>query len=139
MAMLDERAMKVCRRCGERKSLTEYSKNPTGKDGLRSECRACRYLADRDYLLKVRFGIDSATYDRLLAAQGGGCALCGSTNPGGRWTSFHVDHCHDTGRVRGLLCAYCNGALGTLGDSPEALLRAYEYVAGDPLQRQEPA
>lgn len=55
-----------------------------------------------------QLGVDAAEYDRLLAAQGGGCAICGALPKTRR---LHVDHDHRTGRVRGLLCHRCNRAL----------------------------
>ena len=68
-------------------------------------------------------------FDALLAAQGGRCALCQRFEPGGRWGRFHVDHCHQTGQIRGILCHGCNVALGALGDDIEGLTRALRYVS----------
>jgi len=60
----------------------------------------------------VRYGISVQEYEELLDAQAGGCALCGGTHRSGR--RLHVDHDHETGRVRGLLCYPCNQAVGRL-------------------------
>ncbi len=68
----------------------------------------------------------------MLAEQGGGCAVCG--DPPGR-TALHVDHCHDTGLVRGLLCFRCNSAIGNLRDDPDIIAAALAYVTR-PAQRQ---
>ena len=54
------------------------------------------------------------------------CDLCGKT--GGPPRRYHVDHCHETGRIRGVLCAGCNTGLGKLGDNREGLLRALDYL-----------
>lgn len=121
---------KACTQCGSVKPLSHFAQRASAPDGLRYDCRDCQAEKSRGYLLRRRFGITAAEYDRMLAEQGGGCALCRRSAPGGRWTSFAVDHCHETGRVRGLLCYFCNYALGVLGDSPESLRRAYEYVRG---------
>ena len=70
-------------------------------------------------------------YDRMLAEQDGVCAICGSDDPQvGRHVRgyFHVDHCHGTGKVRGLLCGKCNWGLGLLGDSISGLEKALEYL-----------
>lgn len=83
----------------------------------------------RDDWLK-KYGITVAGYDRMLAEQGGGCAICGSADPRGRARSphFQIDHDHDTGNVRGLLCAPCNTGLGHFGDSIENLRSAIAYL-----------
>jgi hypothetical protein len=79
----------------------------------------------RDYYLRRRFGIGIPEYDALLDAQGGACGICGGQNFGRR---LAVDHDHETGRVRGLLCTRCNAALGSLGDSEASLQRALDYL-----------
>ncbi len=84
----------------------------------------------RDRHLIKTYGIDTRQYERLLAAQGGQCALCKTDTPGGSGDCFHVDHCHATGKVRGLLCSQCNQALGKLGDTIEALERVLRYLKG---------
>lgn len=69
-----------------------------------------------------RYGISQAQYDELLAKQNFVCAVCGVKPP------VDVDHCHDTGVVRGLLCRGCNVGLGQLGDSIEGLMKGIEYL-----------
>ena len=69
----------------------------------------------------------AATDDGMLAAQGGGCAICGCEPRDD--ISLHVDHDHATGEIRGLTCFRCNDALGDLGDDPDRLLRAVEYLS----------
>ncbi|RYF31413.1 MAG: hypothetical protein EOO23_02695 [Comamonadaceae bacterium] len=49
----------------------------------------------------------------MLPQQGGGCAICSSKYPGGRWSAFHIDHDNITGTVRGLLCTNCNRGVAT--------------------------
>lgn len=82
-----------------------------------------------------KYGLTIADYDRMLAEQGGGCALCETTNPVGEGNvsnkmqfSFAVDHCHSTGKVRGLLCNPCNRGLGFLQDSAKLLRKAASYI-----------
>lgn len=75
------------------------------------------------------YGISVADYERLLAEQGGACAICGRVDSGNaKDTRLHVDHCHATGRVRGLLCTNCNHGLGKFADSPERIERAALYL-----------
>lgn len=87
--------------------------------------------------LKRKFGISLEDYDRLLADQDGGCAICG--NPPRHDISLHVDHDHATGRTRGLLCFRCNNALGDFADDPDMLIRGASYlgpVAKEPALEQ---
>lgn len=71
-------------------------------------------------------------YDAMLAAQGGVCAICGRPEtrpaPNGQPSRLHVDHNHSTGLVRGLLCNNCNQAIGKMGDDPDRLITAAEYL-----------
>ena len=82
----------------------------------------------------VELGVSDDEYNRLLEAQGGGCALCGElpkrTRKDGTPYKLHVDHNHRTGRIRGLLCFRCNRALPTYATS-EWLERARVYVYAD--------
>jgi hypothetical protein len=79
--------------------------------------------------LRRKFGLFVEHYEALLRSQKGGCAICGSQNLNGK--ALAVDHCHKTGKIRGLLCAKCNTGIGLFGDSIQLLKAAAEYVAGD--------
>jgi len=78
----------------------------------------------RPYLYKKKYGITVADYDRMFLEQGGKCKICGVDKPGKntRTKYFHVDHCHKTGRVRGLLCISCNVLLGQFENRLDAVL-----------------
>lgn len=88
--------------------------------------RRRRYEANpeifRDYTLRSKYGITQAQCDEMAEKQGGVCAICQERK------KLCVDHCHETGRVRGLLCMRCNTALGQLGDSVAGLRRFLEYL-----------
>jgi len=127
-----------CTRCKEEKPLEQFSKQPGGKFGKLSVCKKCKkeenheavrtgrwpsftQAGQRSYKLKKNYGITHEEYDRILASQGGCCALCKSCEPGfiySRWGPkkeakyLLVDHDHVTGVVRGLLCGTCNMWLG---------------------------
>jgi len=83
---------------------------------------------DANKHLQRKYGITLSDYDELLRKQGG-CAICGVTEPGGRFNKhFHVDHDHQTGKIRGLLCYRCNTSIGAFGDSAELLRHAVKYL-----------
>lgn len=76
--------------------------------------------------LRRAYGFSFIEYNTLLAIQGGTCAICHKPDPCGRRLS--VDHSHETGRVRGLLCLHCNRAIGLVQDNPETLRSAADYI-----------
>jgi len=80
----------------------------------------------RDKHLKKLYGLPAGEFDRLLAAQGGLCAICHQICSTG--ARLCVDHDHATGRIRGLLCRRCNRALGAMKDSADLFRSAAEYL-----------
>jgi len=72
------------------------------------------------------YGITIEQYGEMLEAQGGVCAICREPCPSGK--NLAVDHCHETGAVRGLLCARCNSGIGQFLDSPDRLRAAIGYL-----------
>jgi hypothetical protein len=141
-----------CRRCGEARHKNSDSGLCTScywiarREGspftglTQAEYDAARYdpRKRRDAYLRKKFGIGLADYERIHKAQGGRCAICrqepSPVAPGGSRRFTHgelvVDHCHETGRVRGLLCDLCNKGLGQFGDSAERLRAALGYLTG---------
>lgn len=73
------------------------------------------------------YGITLDQKDHLFAAQGFRCAICSSDTPGSKM-DWHIDHCHDTEAVRGILCHHCNLMLGNARDNPATLLAAVDYL-----------
>lgn len=125
--------MKRCADCGLEKNLEEFVKNRSKKSGRGSYCKPCwnvrikrhkqeRYGGHRNFLLQKRYGITEADLERMLADQEGLCAIC-RVKP-----AKHVDHCHETGIVRGLLCFGCNRGLGKASDDPALLRRGLSYL-----------
>lgn len=80
----------------------------------------------RNSYLKRKFGISLSEYEDMLVKQSGVCAICGKPEQTDR--SLAVDHCHETGFVRGLLCVKCNTGMGNLGDNVEILQKAIDYL-----------
>ena len=77
--------------------------------------------------LKKNYGISFEQYQEMYTKQKGNCACCGQHESAFK-RKLHVDHCHKTGKVRGLLCHSCNAAIGHFGDSIERLISAIEYL-----------
>lgn len=125
-----------CYVCDTEKSMDEFYTSKSCSGGRRYECKECCKAANRNRLydyhkaratqLKCRFGITPEDYDEMLHKQGGCCAICGGLNPNGN--ALSVDHCHETGLIRALLCNYCNAGLGQFRDNPDLMEAAAEYI-----------
>ena len=85
------------------------------------------YNLIRDYLLKKKYGITSEEYDRMLTEQNYSCYIC-HKHEDKLDRSLAVDHCHETGKVRGLLCGNCNRFLGQINDNIDTASRLLEYL-----------
>lgn len=90
------------------------------------EARARRKERYRDSYFKKLYGIGLKERDGIAESQGGKCAICRDDLDLSSGT--HVDHCHDTGKVRGILCSKCNQAIGLFRDNPEFMRSAAAYV-----------
>lgn len=135
--------MKTCSRCQETKPTSEFYAHGPSRDGRHPQCKACRRtyeleryhagpgkLVRRLYLLRKNYGLSGDDFEAMLAEQAGACAIC-RLEPDGRHSRshvLHVDHDHETGAVRGLLCSECNRGLGAFGDNPERLRAALTYL-----------
>jgi hypothetical protein len=140
-----------CPKCKTVKPLTDFTIRQSGprKGDSVAHCKTCNTEALQERKardpsiyrrvewpskLKRLYGITQNDYYRMLEAQGGCCAICGSRNPKARKyrkaaeVVFCVDHCHATGRVRGLLCTACNRAVGLIEDNRETALKMAEYL-----------
>ena len=140
---------KRCSKCGTEKPLSEFGRNKVYSDGYRGQCNKCRYVYNKEWTkkwartpkgkkyrrtygaahnLRYAYGLSSPDWHTLFEAQGSRCAICATDKPGGRWNRFVVDHCHKTGRIRGILCVYCNRKLAWLGDGLEGLAPFVDYL-----------
>lgn len=145
--------MKCCSICKVNKSLDEFHRSSSTKDGRQRICKPCniqkvkkwqednpekhkanweRHSANRSWLVRKarHYNIDVDDLDRLIKQSDGKCAICKCLPV--RWTV--IDHCHDTDRVRGILCEKCNQALGLFGDSLENLESAIQYLTKEKLK-----
>ncbi|WP_416964423.1 endonuclease VII domain-containing protein [Streptomyces sp. Agncl-13] len=115
---------KHCRGCNEVRPHSDWHRKTSAPDGLASRCKACKATVGPAGHLRRKYGITEAERDAMVASQMGLCVICLKA------PAVHVDHCHETGRVRGVLCFNCNSAIGKLGDDPDAVRRAAAYLEG---------
>ena len=132
---------KTCNKCGVTKQIMEFYKRggKVSPNSRKNHCKECEkkrvsesYWEDpsksRNRDLKRLYGITLNEYNQMLVEQGHRCKTCGTTEPGGKHGKFMVDHSHNTGAVRGLLCKSCNIALGEIKDNRQTLLNMLEYL-----------
>lgn len=132
--------MKICSNCKTKKELSDFHIDRRAPTGRASACKICakarskRWYKDsenyrtivRNSGLRHRFGISNEDYFELLKEQDGVCYICKTSPEEGKY--LHVDHCHDSGNIRGLLCKNCNHGLGNFKDNPDFLTKAIEYL-----------
>ncbi len=135
---------KECTTCSHVKPLTEFHKAKTGLYGVRGDCKQCKNASKRsnragpdrqkikdqehDMWLRRTYGVTLQDYYLMLEDQGGKCAICATSEPGRGKDRFCIDHCHTTGKVRGLLCMPCNVSIGHLKDNVQLIENALNYV-----------
>ncbi len=137
---------RTCNKCHQVKDLEQdfyltgrkTDKNKTNRHYTCKECTKARLKISesqsperkRELHLRRKYDISLEEYDQMLELQGGKCALCPATTPGGKHNNENwcVDHDHVTGKVRELLCNDCNLVLGIIKDSPEHLGRMITYI-----------
>lgn len=122
---------KKCRECLKSKPIEDFYFVPKKIGKRRSLCKVCfgkiktrpKCKDTFEKNLKSRYGIMRDDYEKMLVAQGGGCAICGGTE------KLVVDHNHKTGVVRGILCFGCNVAIGHMLEDTARLRKAVAYLA----------
>lgn len=130
---------KWCPSCKQWKSFDDfYTIIPVGnRSPYSSYCKKCDRLKAKQYKTpewyrtqnyKRFYGITIEDYDQMFEDQVGCCTICGTKEPGNTGKHFHVDHDHETGIIRGLLCSHCNTALGLFKDNIESLEAAIQYL-----------
>jgi len=130
---MTEPIIKKCYLCGS--SENGFYKNE-------NRCKVCRnkitrkwheehpersYLLQRDSYDKTLYGLPKGSRERMLKEQNGECAICGQVPTTRR--GLAIDHDHETGQVRGLLCHGCNIAIGNFGDDIELMQKAIDYLS----------
>lgn len=134
---------KRCSCCKEVKPVSCFGKKTCGVL-YRSHCKQCsneKRAATQLRQTLRQHGLTQAEYDGMLSRQSNACAICRSTDPGrsrtvGASRRWAVDHCHATGRVRGLLCNRCNLAIGNFDDDAGRLEAAAAYLRGSTAEAE---
>lgn len=138
---------KKCRKCLAVKPVDAFWINRSNADGRQHFCRECGKTETYAYRTtdrgKIRvwairqrgrlkvFRLTTEQFDAMLIAQNYLCAICQKPETAtlrGKTKTLCIDHCHTTGKIRGLLCAHCNHAIGKLGDDPALIRRAADYI-----------
>lgn len=131
-------SLKQCPKCDLFLSRDQFNRDKRSPDGLVRYCQSCDrirrkpiYNPDqiRSHNLKRNYGITLTQFNALLDQQNGVCAICGGPPTRRGW---HVDHDHQTGVIRGILCNGCNIGLGGMRDNPAVLRSAAAYIERDP-------
>lgn len=121
---------KVCRACHQKKSLAWRKANPGRVQKYNAKAREKDPDRNRKLALEShfrrKFGITMQQRDEMLESQGGRCMICDTDTPRGK--GWCVDHHHDNGRIRGILCAPCNSFIGLAKESVVILQRAIKYL-----------
>lgn len=137
----------MCISCGNARDTDEFYKRLDSPDGLRNECRQCRIKESHQYyflhhkkqkqahndlyhkktrheIIFKKYGLRKEEYERLSVSQNDCCAICYKQM---KWY-LHVDHNHQTNKIRGLLCQNCNVGIGYFKENPELLRSAIAYL-----------
>lgn len=138
---------KVCNKCFKGLPLSQFHKQANSPDGLRYSCKSCtsqrmskKYEtaeekeSQRRNSVKWKYGITWPEVEAMHEKQSCSCAICSRPISlsvqvkSNMHLSARIDHCHATGKVRGLLCDWCNVGLGRFSDNPEVLRKAALYL-----------
>lgn len=109
--------------------MSDLQREPSTTTGTRSPAAGGSFLSLKQKRNLTRYeGLTVVEFEALFAARQGKCEICERQPARG----LHVDHCHATNMIRGLLCCKCNMGLGNFNDSPELLRKAAEYLETQP-------
>lgn len=158
ISVVEENKTKKCAKCSEILDVSNFYRDKVGKakgskDGLYCYCKKCVSIISHNNLekgrekrkiwqqlnsekmkkyyrkssLKFHYGITVDEYNEMFLNQNGKCAICGIEQKDIK-QSLSVDHCHNTDKIRGLLCENCNFVLGNFNDSIENIKNAIQYL-----------
>lgn len=132
---------KTCKRCGEEKPDSDFYKQNTRAGVREAWCSKCKKSANRQYrkehpektstssrrrrYLKKTYGLTVEEHKTLFDRQNGVCAICRQSPKNEK---LHIDHCHNSGKIRSLLCGSCNRGLGLFQENTHILKQAIDYI-----------
>jgi hypothetical protein len=129
---------KTCDQCNVEQAVLEFYRRPGGI--YYATCRSCynkdeqRHSKVLKARLKCLYGLTIEDYQTLLEKAGSRCEICGKPHKdflegfNDKSSRLHIDHCHTTGKIRGLLCSKCNKALGLFKEDLSLLVAAKDYL-----------
>lgn len=128
--------MKFCSKCNTQKSHDHFYIKNKITNKLSSQCKKCIIkssteamnkdpIRKKEKMLKYFYGISMDDYNKQFELQNGVCHICNENKYN---IALCVDHCHETGKVRGLLCHGCNHVLGLFKDDANAFYQAIDYI-----------
>ena len=129
---------KKCSKCKQIKPLSDFHKSKNGKFGVHHYCKKCNskfrkstYKYNIERQTRTKYKVEFEEIIDLYDNQNGRCAICDKhfdISLISKRNGLHIDHCHKTGRVRGLLCSNCNTSIGKFNDNIEVLQNAIQYL-----------
>lgn len=141
---IDDKEYKLCTYCDSYKLLNAFFLDENTWDKLSRLCKECKSKYTKEWVnnnkesraliikksnLKITHNLLLDGFNKLFEAQQGKCKICGTTESGRKGSKeLHVDHCHKTGKIRGLLCKNCNNALGYAKDNIKILEDMIKYL-----------
>lgn len=149
---------RCCNTCKKTKSLDNFHKDSKATSGVSYRCKDCAKKASKDWRglnpeksrekikelfllnkdkyynshkdrqLEKKYSITRESYEQMLHDTGGQCRICSRVFGTRAYTKPVIDHCHETGKTRGLICRQCNIGLGAFRDNTDALTNAIKYL-----------
>ena len=126
---------KLCNLCKVEKEVSLFSVDARSRSGYQTRCKDCQSAVKKEMAayyrkkhLEYKYGLTPEEYQEMLEAQNHRCAICGISEVHAENSRLCVDHNHDTGEVRGLLCKKCNQAIGLLQDNADFCDSAGKYL-----------
>lgn len=126
--------MRQCKKCQQTKPLSEFYQR--SETTWFHQCKECKKAYNRRkqtpsqqraWRIKKSYGVTTDQYNHMMVMQSDRCAIC-LTDEKPRYGYWHIDHDHQTGKVRGLLCEHCNHGLGKFSDDADNMRAAIKYL-----------